>query len=292
MEDVSQEESQSFIASEREQVHANLKGQIRLLPPIYLAMSMIVLSAAILSQFQYARAQTFPLFLELPFQKNQLFTIGNALISLIGILIYYLVYQANQNKIIKKGRYRNQKQKYDFSVQVFMSGAISHLAFLAFALLPMDYKNQSNFLYTEDRILLTFSFIMNFIFTAYYMYFKSKLRRARDNITINQQIKAALFTVICFLFTAFISVNFISLFMGMPLSQGEPDLELSANEDFVALMVGEIYSTLAYSLYLVNNFFIGMYYSDLKQVLIIYFQFQQQDQFSDDNRDRDSNNKE
>lgn len=54
--------------------------------------------------------------------------------------------------------------------------------------------------------------------------------------------------------------------MGMPMAQGEPNIEdgLSATEDFVALMVGEIYSTLAYSLYLVNGFFIGMYYSDLK----------------------------
>ncbi len=42
----------------------------------------------------------------------------------------------------------------------------------------------------------------------------------------------------------------------------EPNLSdnLSAAEDLIALMVGEIYSTLAYSLYIVNALFIGMYY--------------------------------
>lgn len=50
------------------------------------------------------------------------------------------------------------------------------------------------------------------------------------------------------------------------MAQGEPDIEdgLSATEDIVAIMVGEIYSTLSYSLYLVNSLFIGMYYSDLR----------------------------
>ncbi|TNV74281.1 hypothetical protein FGO68_gene15331 [Halteria grandinella] len=154
------DEQQSFISTtDKEQtisVEMNLKQQIKMLPPIYLSMSLIVLSAAILSQFQYARAQTFPLFLELPFQKNQLFTvyylinyilqIGNALISLIGIIIYYLVYQANQQKPNKK-RYSLRSLQYrPFSFQIFLSGVISHLSFLAFALLPMEQKNQSNFL--------------------------------------------------------------------------------------------------------------------------------------------------
>lgn len=56
--------------------------------------------------------------------------------------------------------------------------------------------------------------------------------------------------------------------MGMPMASGEPNLNdgLSASEDFVANMVSEIYSTLSYSLYLMNSFFVGMFYSDLKKV--------------------------
>jgi hypothetical protein len=59
--------------------------------------------------------------------------------------------------------------------------------------------------------------------------------------------------------------------MGMPIASGEPNLEdgLSASEDFIANMVSEIYSTLSYSLYLMNAFFLGMFYSDLKKVFII-----------------------
>jgi hypothetical protein len=61
----------------------------------------------------------------------------------------------------------------------------------------------------------------------------------------------------------------------MPIQQvNEPNLSdnLSAAEDVIALMVGEIYSTLAYSLYIVNAMFIGMYYYDLKQVRIIFLE--------------------
>lgn len=53
----------------------------------------------------------------------------------------------------------------------------------------------------------------------------------------------------------------------MPILQdNEPNItdNLSAAEDVIALMVAEIYSTLAYSLYIVNSMFIGMYYYDLK----------------------------
>jgi len=39
---------------------------------------------------------------------------------------------------------------------------------------------------------------------------------------------------------------------------------LSAAEDYIASMVSEIYSALAYSLYFVNSLFFGMYYYDLK----------------------------
>ncbi|CAD8067146.1 unnamed protein product [Paramecium sonneborni] len=274
------EEQQSFVSlNYRDQIaetQTNLKQQITYLPSMYASMSIIVLFAAILSQFQYPRAQTFPLFLELPFQKNQLFTIGNALISLIGILIYYLVYQANQ-QLPKKKRF-TLKYTYSkpFSFQIFLSGVSAHLAFLAFALLPIEQKNQTNFLYTEDRILLTFSFVMNFLFTSYYMCYKQNQQSLKfsdklKQYSLSQQIKAALFTVICFLFTAFVSVNFISLFMGMPMAQGEPNLNdgLSASEDFIANMVSEIYSTLSYSLYLMNSFFIGMFYIDLKKINLV-----------------------
>ena len=37
----------------------------------------------------------------------------------------------------------------------------------------------------------------------------------------------------------------------------------------MAMMVAEIYSTLAYSLYVVNAMFVGMYYYDLKLVNIL-----------------------
>lgn len=53
--------------------------------------------------------------------------------------------------------------------------------------------------------------------------------------------------------------------MGMPMEQGLDD-GLSADEDFIAGIISEIYSTLSYSLYLMNSSFIGMFYSDLKEV--------------------------
>ncbi|CAD8063238.1 unnamed protein product [Paramecium sonneborni] len=274
------EEQQSFVSlNQRDSIaktQTNLKQQITYLPPMYASISIVVLLAAILSQFQYPRAQTFPLFLELPFQKNQLFTIGNAFISLMGILIYYFIYQANQ-QFTKKQRFTlKYAPSKPFSFQIFLSGILAHLAFLAFALLPIEQKNQTNFLYTEDRILLTFSFVMNFLFTSYYMCYKQnqqsqKILDKLKKYSLSQQIKAALFTVISFLFTAFVSVNFISLFMGMPMAQGEPNINdgLSASEDFIANMVSEIYSTLSYSLYLMNSFFIGMFYTDIKKINLI-----------------------
>ncbi|CAD8149732.1 unnamed protein product [Paramecium pentaurelia] len=274
------DEQQSFVSLNNRdlsaQTQTNLKQQITYLPPMYASISFIVLFAAILSQLQYPRAQTFPLFLELPFQKNQLFTIGNALMSLIGILIYYLIYQTNQ-KISQKLRFNSRYEHFKpFSFQIFLSGVSAHLSFLAFALLPIEQKNQANFLYTEDRILLTFSFLMNFLYTSYYMCYKQSSQKQKipnqlKEYSLSQQIKAALFTVICFLFTAFVSVNFISLFMGMPMAQGEPNLNdgLSASEDFIANMVSEIYSTLSYSLYLMNSLFIGMFYTDFKKINLI-----------------------
>ncbi|CAD8155377.1 unnamed protein product [Paramecium octaurelia] len=100
---------------------------------------------------------------------------------------------------------------------------------------------------------------------------KQKIPNQLKDYSLSQQIKAALFTVICFLFTAFVSVNFISLFMGMPMAQGEPNINdgLSASEDFIANMVSEIYSTLSYSLYLMNSLFIGMFYTDFKKINLI-----------------------
>jgi hypothetical protein len=60
----------------------------------------------------------------------------------------------------------------------------------------------------------------------------------------------------------------------MPIFQEEESQlqdDSSAAEDFLAQMVGEIYSTLSYSLYIVNTLFVGMYYYDLKLVTVWFY---------------------
>ena len=98
--------------------------------------------------------------------------IGVALISFIGILIDYFIYILNQRRSIQQGCYVQKVSYHSFPLRILAGGILSHFFFFAFALLPADQKQRSTTLYAEDRIFLTLSFILNFIFKGYYVFFR------------------------------------------------------------------------------------------------------------------------
>jgi hypothetical protein len=157
-------------------------SRIQWFPLAYVSLSLSVLMLAILSQFRLQRAQTFPLFPELPFQRNYGFTvhsafeskIGVAVLSFVGILVDYFIFSINQRRLLKKGCYNQKVTYHSFPPGILLSGVLSHFFFFAFALLPADQKSKTppSMLYAEDRVFLTLSFALNFVFKSYYVFFR------------------------------------------------------------------------------------------------------------------------